>query len=156
MARKECREERRSVNDIKEYELGEATVLLLPDPMPASHAVRWINSDFKFVMNKIEEIKSKAGQDPVKGKEAEDYQENERYQHWRSVLNELVKSREEWKELDSDKLVDLNPLRLKLLQKGVVNLNLLDNLIVCNVEGANELSTIEAIDLINLLKKVVK
>ena len=144
------------MSDIKEYELDNAIVLLLPDPMPASHAVRWINSDFKFVMNKIEEIKSKAGQDPVKGKEAEDYQKNERYQHWQSVLNELLKSREEWKELDSDKLVDLNPLRLKLLQKGVVNLNLLDNLIVCNVEGANELSTVEAIDLINLLKEVVK
>ena len=144
------------MNEIKEYELDNVIVLLLPDPMPASYAVRWINSDFKFVMNKIEEIKSKAGQDPVKGKEAEDYQENERYQHWQSVLNELVKSREGWKELDSDKLVDLNPLRLKLLQKGVLNLNLLDNLIVCNVEGADELSTVEVIDLINLLKEFIK
>lgn len=144
------------MSDIKEYELDNAIVLLLPEPMPASYAIRWINSDFKFVMNKIEEIKSKAGQDPVKGKETEDYQNDERYQHWQSVLNELVKSREEWKELGSDKLVDLNPLRLKLLQKGVVNLNLLDNLIICNVEGANELSTVEVIDLINLLKEFIK
>ena len=142
--------------ELEEYGIGGGIeVLLEPRFVSAKEAAVIMIPHLKYLQVKAAQIKSTLGQDPVSGKESEDPSENKQYQHWYALQKELSGIRDTWKQLD-DKKVDTNPVKLKLLQEGVVDFELLDQLIKHNIEGGDDnYPLIDAIDLMNILKEIL-